>query len=295
MSILAEYRKSLKLVEVEEIFDLYFYRPLAFGLVKAIYSTNITPNQLTVFSMFVGVLGGVSFGFGHRSAVVFGALLYALAIVIDCADGQLARLKKTGTRLGRILDGLIDYVVSVAAYVGIAIGLAPESEHPAVWWLLLAAAGASNLFHSISLDYYRNRFLNSVQGSSPDVEDDDYQSFKEELAALKGRKGKYFRKAAIGFYLRYLGVQKRLNTSWEEAKPLKKFNEEEFYRKNKIALRCWTFLGSSTGGTLLIVSMLLGRPDIYFWGRIVVGNIWAAIMFVVQSRIDHSLAEETAS
>lgn len=293
MTTFLEYRRSLKLPEVEEIFDLYFYRPLAFAFVKAIYRTNITPNQLTVVSMLIGMMGGVCFGLGHAAAVTVGALLYGLSIVLDCSDGQLARLKKNGTRLGRILDGLIDYVVSLAVYLGIGIGLAPESGDHRIWWLLLLAAGLSNLFHSAVLDYYRNRFTDCVQGTGH-TEDDDFQSFQREYEELAADKGKRPRKAAIWLYLRYLTLQKKLTVNWDDSK-LPKVAGEDFYHRNKVALRLWTFLGSTTQGTLLIITSLLDRIDLYFWGMIVVGNLWAAVMFVVQTRIDHRLEQEAVS
>ncbi len=44
MSLLKAYKSSLKLIEVEEVIELVFYRPLAFLFVRLIYSTNITPN-----------------------------------------------------------------------------------------------------------------------------------------------------------------------------------------------------------------------------------------------------------
>src|SRR5665647_2867156 len=106
MNLLHEYKISLKKIEVEEIFDLYFYRPLAFLLVKAIYITSITPNQLTVISMIFGVIGGFFYSFGNHSAFIIGAILVLLYNVVDCSDGQLARLKKNGTAVGRILDGI---------------------------------------------------------------------------------------------------------------------------------------------------------------------------------------------
>jgi hypothetical protein len=293
LTYLSEYRRSLKLPEVEEIFDLYFFRPLAFAFVKAIYGTRITPNQLTVVSMVIGVMGGVCYGLGYPAAVTAGALLYGLSIVIDCSDGQLARLKKNGTRLGRILDGLIDYVVSLAMYIGIGVGLAPESGDHRLWWLLILAAGLSNLFHSAVLDYYRNRFTDYVQGTGH-TDDDDFQSFQREYEQLSGDKGKRVRKAAIWLYLRYLTLQKKLTIDGDDSKHLK-ITGEDFYRKNKAALRLWTFLGSTTQGTFLIITSLLGHIDLYFWGIIVVGNIWAAVMFVIQTRIDHRLEQEVVS
>lgn len=293
MTLLAEYKRSLKLREVEEIFDLYFYRPLAFALVKAIYRTNITPNQLTIISMFVGVLGGIGYGFGYPSAVAAGAIFYGLSIVIDCSDGQLARLKKNGTRLGRILDGLIDYVVMIAIYIGIGVGLVPESGDRRLWWLLILAAALSNLFHSVALDYYRNRFIEYVQGSSSQDED-DYQSFKHEFERLAVHKAKPLRKASIRLYLQYLTLQRRMTMNWGDSKSGKK-PVEEFYRRNRAALRLWTFLGSTTQGTVLIITSLVNRIDLYFWAMIVAGNVWATIMYIVQNRIDHGLEQEVVS
>jgi hypothetical protein len=162
MSLFQEYKNSLKKIEVEELFDLYFYRPLAFLLVKAIYSTNITPNQLTVISMIFGILGGICYSFGSYKAFIAGAVLYLTYNVVDCSDGQLARMKKNGTTVGRILDGVADYVVSVALYFGIAFGYANNSSDPLLWWFLTTAAGISNAVQSGLLDYYRTRYLDYV-------------------------------------------------------------------------------------------------------------------------------------
>jgi hypothetical protein len=293
VSVLAGYIKSLKRLEVEELPDLYFFRPLAFLLVKGIYRTNITPNQITMVSLLVGILAGVSFGFGHRSTILLGGLLYGFSIVFDCADGQLARLKKNGTRLGRILDGLIDYIVAVAVYLGIGIGFAPASDHPVLWWVLLAATGASHIFHSMSIDHYRVRFLDRVEGSSASVEEADYQAFKAELDSLNAGHGHVLRKTVIGLYLRYLNIQKRMTSRAAGAVRGKRAGAAAFYARNKMAMRGWTLLGPSMGGLLVIAAALLGRFDLYFWGRIVVMNLWAAVMYIVQFRIDHRLADET--
>ncbi|MDT8324097.1 MAG: CDP-alcohol phosphatidyltransferase family protein, partial [Bacteroidota bacterium] len=124
MKLLDEYLSSLKMKEVEEFFDLVFYRPLAFLFVKAIYGTSLTPNQITLLSMLCGVLGGVAFGIGGTTALLAAAALLVVYDVLDCSDGQLARLKQNGTRIGRILDGVADYVVATAVYLGMGFGFA---------------------------------------------------------------------------------------------------------------------------------------------------------------------------
>src|ERR1700759_2470658 len=102
MSWYREYKNSLKMTEIEEFPDLFFYRPLAFILVKIIYRTSITPNQLTIIAIILGLISGCVYASGLDHACAFGALLFLLYNVFDCSDGQLARLKKNGTHVGRI-------------------------------------------------------------------------------------------------------------------------------------------------------------------------------------------------
>jgi len=292
--IFEEFRRSLKLIDVEELADLYLTRPLAFLLVKAIRRTEITPNQLTMISMAVGVLGGVAYGLGRPWSIVLGAVGLALSMVFDCADGQLARLKKNGTPLGRILDGVIDYVVMIAAYVGLAVGLDPGPGRRTVWLLLMAAAGASNIFHSGILDYYRVRYLERVQGEHNDI-DSEIREFQGELDKMKNEPRGGLKRGIVRIYLGYLGNQKRLTPTRPSPRPLSPEERTEFARHNKGVMRGWTFLGSGTFGVLMVVTTLIGRFDLYLWGRIVAGNLLAVILFAVQARIDRAAERAPAS
>ncbi len=94
MSWFNEYKTSLKLIEVEELLDLVFYRPLAFLFVKMVYRTNLTPNQITTIALIVGMIGGVFYFFNTHLAITIGAVLLILYDVLDCSDGMVARLKK---------------------------------------------------------------------------------------------------------------------------------------------------------------------------------------------------------
>ena len=186
MTLFEEFKKGLKAISVEEVLDLVFYRPLAFVLVKAIYHTQITPNQLTLASMVLGIVGGAAYAFGTPLAFVVGAVFYLLYDVVDCSDGQLARLKHAGTPIGRILDGVADYTASLAAYVGIGIGYACRSDHLLLMWLLTAAAGFSNAIQSGLLDFYRNRYLDIVLGRTS-ILDDEQQNLREAYEGMKVR------------------------------------------------------------------------------------------------------------
>ena len=140
------YRRSLKMPEAEEIFDLLFYRPVAFLLVKVLILLPITPNQVTMLSLIAGCVAAWYFSVATGTALILAAVWYAVANILDCSDGQLARLQKSGTPLGRLVDGVADYISSLAIFAGIGIGLSASWDNV---WGLVVLAGVSSALHAI--------------------------------------------------------------------------------------------------------------------------------------------------
>ena len=289
--IVQEYKRGLKAVAVEEVFDLVFYRPLAFLLVKLIYRTSITPNELTLASMVLGICGGVSYAIGTPVSLVAGALFSLLYNILDCCDGQLARLKHSGTPIGRILDGVADYVATVAAYVGLAIGYANSSANPALMWAFTVFAGASSAVQCGLLDFYRNRFLDVTLGRKS-VLGEEQEVFRNELNSLQQRKGHWFEKLLLWIYLRYSAVQRRVmgESTPSEAPAV---DPVAFRKKNRVLMHCWTYIGPTTQWTIFIVCSLLNRPYIILWVIAVPFNVMAAVMFLAQKKKDRMMIRST--
>jgi phosphatidylglycerophosphate synthase len=285
MSWFSEYKKSLKMTEVEEFFDLFFYRPLAFFLVKIVYHTRITPNHLTLIAIFIGLISAAFYSIGPHYFII-AAICFALYNIVDCSDGMLARLKKNGSNAGRILDGLADYISTAAVLIGIAIGASRNTKDTAYWWLMLAAAGLSNVIQSALVDYYRNRFLDYVLQRTSTFEE-GLQAFREEYAAIKNEKGKWLSRTIIRCYFIYSAIQSRLVAKKRKEK-LFKASPEEYYKKNKAAVRLWVSIGPTSQVTALMVCTVLNRLDIFFWLMIGLYNVVAAIMWIVQLSIDKS-------
>lgn len=282
-----EYKKALKMLEVEEVFDLIFYRPLAFLLVKIVYPTNITPNQLTLIAVFFGILGGISFGFGDPEYLFAGAVLFILYDVFDCSDGQLARLKRNGTKTGRIIDGVADYIATTAAYIGIGIGFANYTDEPLFYWGLLVVAGACNAVMAILLDYYRNRFLDVVL-ERESVLETELAEFTEEYERINKLKGKWFDKWLIGTYLKYSNFQVNM-TKGKKKKNKINVDKDLYYRKNKLLIHLWTYVGPTSQLTFMIVCALINRFDIYIYGMITVFPAYALMVYLFQFSTDKKL------
>src|SRR5439155_90416 len=68
----------------------------------------------------VGILASVAFGVGGYAAGIIGALLFQLSAILDCCDGEVARLKFMESAFGEQFDVVLDNVVHLALYAGIA-------------------------------------------------------------------------------------------------------------------------------------------------------------------------------
>jgi phosphatidylglycerophosphate synthase len=83
-------------------------------------------------------------------------------VVLDCADGQLARLRNQASRAGVILDGLVDIAVGIAMFVGATRLLA--GVYPA-WqmWTLSIAAMTSSEAQCLLFDIAKERYVTVQQ------------------------------------------------------------------------------------------------------------------------------------
>ena len=97
-------------------------RPAASLIVRVLFKTKITPNQVTVASFFIGLAGAGCFGLGTRGSFIAGGLLTQLSSIVDCADGMLARARGTSNDFGAYLDLLLDRVNEYLLITGAVLG-----------------------------------------------------------------------------------------------------------------------------------------------------------------------------
>jgi phosphatidylglycerophosphate synthase len=119
-SIAILYRGSLK--PADSFFNIYLARPLAAVIVALCVNTRITPNQITFASLIfmylsMGILAFVPSDLG----LFLGVLGLEFSYILDCADGQLARVTKQSSLVGGLLDFMMD---ELKAYLVVfAIGI----------------------------------------------------------------------------------------------------------------------------------------------------------------------------
>jgi len=281
------------------------YRPLAFIFVKATYSINLKPDQVSVSAMFFGSTAGVLLGFGTTATVTLGAALYFLSNILDCADGQIARLKRNGTKVGRIVDGLIDYIVSTFIFLGIAFGLVRQFSHgelnllgnsfiqmnPYTYiWIISIAGGISSAFQAFYFDFYRNKFLQIAFGKASGIID-EIQEFEEEKRKFTEDPGyaNFMEKILINIYLWYSRLQLNIQKDHEHSTNEEKPDSKLYYNKNRFLLRMWSFMGSTTHITICVIFALMNNLEAFLLFCILPLNLLMLSLYFIQRRTNKNL------
>jgi phosphatidylglycerophosphate synthase len=275
------------MLEVEEILDLIIFRPPAFLLVKLIYQTSITPNQITWVSLFFGVFGAFLITFGTASAYTLAAICFIIYNILDCSDGQLARLQNSGTLTGRIVDGFADYIVAITSYLAIGVGYASNTNDPFFYWTLTVLAGFSNALHSFALDYYRNQFLDYALDRKS-ILGEDLEQFETEYKRFITVKKWSLDRLLIWIYLKYSRIQISLSSKQDQSQT-RIYDPKDYYNKNKRMIHLWTYIGPTTELTFMIVCAFINRWDIFLWGMVTIGSIYTLILYIIQKSVNASL------
>jgi phosphatidylglycerophosphate synthase len=148
------YRRTRKPKDI--LWNRFVARPLAAVLLVPLRATRITPNQITLATLVVFAAGAVVLALcpGWRALIVAAAVI-ELSYVLDCVDGQLARLKGMSSPVGAHLDFLMDELKAflLIAAVGIRLWLVDSQAR----WLIEGLVGLVIVASAISLTTFLRR------------------------------------------------------------------------------------------------------------------------------------------
>lgn len=275
-----EFLSSLKSLDTEENIDIHFYRRLGWMWANMARKLGITPNAITIASIFIGVAAGVCFYSTNIWVNIGGLLLLILANSFDSADGQLARMTKQYSRLGRILDGLAGDMWFVSIYVSVCLRTVNTTALFAgnAWaiWSMAVVAGVCHIIQAALADYYRQMHLQCVNGKS---ELDNSASLREKLAESKGMS-----RVMMRLYLFYTLCQERIIPN-AVALQRRGTLPEEFRRESLPLMKYANALTFNWRSITLAVTLLCGNPWLYFVAEITLGNILLVYMVGRHERI----------
>ncbi len=144
-------------LEIEEVTNLYLVHPISRRLASSLAHTRVSANAVSMAGMACGILAGVAYARYRTPGYVFlGFFLMVLWHVMDGADGQLARLTRSQSELGKILDGICDYATFTAVYAG--LGATLSRQHGSWVWFVVVMAGACHAVQAAAYEVQRQDY-----------------------------------------------------------------------------------------------------------------------------------------
>ena len=104
-------------------------------LVQPLVDTAVTPNHLTTGRLIFGLAAAGCFAVGEDQWNWAGAVSFIISMVLDRADGELARLGGKSSHFGGLYDLIADAICNSVLFI--SIGIAATNSNLGNWAILL--------------------------------------------------------------------------------------------------------------------------------------------------------------
>jgi phosphatidylglycerophosphate synthase len=165
----------------------YVHAPVETALISLLCKTPISPNQITIAGLFIGVSATVAFVAGRIGLAILAALIFG---IVDGLDGKQARVKIETTERGK-WEHHFDYLIENSWWAAIALYLWRRGQLPDAFYLLALLIG------SHLLDEFVKRRAKIAVGRLLD----DLTPFDRAFRLIAARRNIYVWVLALGFLL----------------------------------------------------------------------------------------------
>ena len=148
-------------------YSTFVVRRLSKPLTRVALRLGLSPNSITLMSFAIGIAAAAFFAGGSPWALVVGALLLQLSLIVDCVDGEVARATRRFSALGAWLDASTDRVKEFLAYAGLAYGASRSGAD--IWWLAVVLVVLQTTRHMSDYDFSRVQRLREASVPLRDV------------------------------------------------------------------------------------------------------------------------------
>lgn len=139
-------------------------RKFSFPITYLFINTGWTANMVSLLSWVVIFVGAVFLSIDNLGCRIAGVVLTNFWLVLDCVDGNIARVKKVKTFMGDYYDAVAGY--GPFSFTTIALGIAAYNtsflcpEEYRIWFILIGGIGAVvNLYMRLIHQKYLNCFF----------------------------------------------------------------------------------------------------------------------------------------
>jgi phosphatidylglycerophosphate synthase len=98
-----------------------YLRKLSIYVTRALLPTGISANGVTWLMLLTGVAGAAVLVWPSAWAVLICALLMQFQVLLDCSDGEIARVRRTTSPSGVYLDRIAHYLTEALLPIGLGV------------------------------------------------------------------------------------------------------------------------------------------------------------------------------
>jgi phosphatidylglycerophosphate synthase len=153
------------------------HAPIETWIIARLWRTNITPNQITLFTAIVSACVTGLFAAGQLLA---GSVLALIVGVLDGLDGKQARVKVETTQLGK-REHVLDYMLELSWWTALAYHFTATAQVPGAFMVLLLLVG-SDVVDRLAKSFAKRRIARNL---------DDYSPFDRFVRLIGGRRNIY--------------------------------------------------------------------------------------------------------
>ena len=267
---------TLKSSETEDWLDYHVVRPFSYHWAAFFNRFDIHPNTVTIWSMIIGALSCVFFAHGcfyyeGTMGLVYNLIaivLLCIADILDCTDGQLARMSGKKSRLGRILDGVAGFTWFTPIYLALVwrfyhhhdiefslLGISDTEQNVMIATIVVFIIGLISGIHGLAgqqrlADYYIQAHLYCLKGEKGSELDNSaqQQEIYDKMDSSTSWVERLFQKSYIGYTQKQEGrtpqfqrLLRLLKTKFGTAEHIPATVREEFHQ-NSLPLMPWNGL-----------------------------------------------------
>ncbi len=267
---------TLKSSETEDWLDYHVVRPFSYHWAAFFNRFDIHPNTVTIWSMIIGALSCVFFAHGcfyYEGTMglvynIIAIVLLCIADILDCTDGQLARMSGKKSRLGRILDGVAGFTWFTPIYLALVwrfyhhhdiefclLGISDTEQNVMIATIVVFIIGLISGIHGLAgqqrlADYYIQAHLYFLKGEKGSELDNSaqQQEIYDKMDSSTSWVERLFQKSYIGYTQKQEGrtpqfqrLLRLLKTKFGTAEHIPATVREEFHQ-NSLPLMPWNGL-----------------------------------------------------
>lgn len=276
--------------EIEDVTNRLLIHPAGSWLLPRLQRRRISPNTVSLAGLGCGLLAALFYlNYGDPA---FAGTAFALMLawhILDGVDGRLARLTGTASRLGKVIDGLCDYLVYIAIYVALNFAAiadywshfpyTPFGDHSDWLRWVASVAGACHVVQAAIYERQRERYMawmrpGAAPGAAPSPAAERVAGWLEWPYVLIQRLAGEHRHAAN--LARFFALPAELQGDMRA----------EYRRRFAPLLRRWAMLSANYRTVGIFVACLLGSPAYYFLFEIIGFTALLIALLIAQARCD---------